>query len=368
MKIIFAIKNLYLSVGGAERVFCEVASNLVNRGHEIIILTFDPIGSSSFYHLDSKIRKIYLPVGDSSSPANLIDSFSRIKALRKVIKEEKPSAVVGFMHSIYILIAFALTGISIPVIASEHIVMDHYRRKPFQLALLYISSFLVEKYTILSSSIKKSYPFYIKRKMIIIPNPIKKFEIKNFSRNLKERKIILNVGRLEHQKDHLTLIKAFSKIATSFPEWDLIIIGEGSLKNEIRKEIDLLNLKKRIFLKDFTKKLETEYFQADVFVVSSLYESFGLVTAEAMSAGLPCIGFADCPGTNELIINEKTGLLVKNLGDRSSSLAKGLKRLLEDKAYRIRLGKKSKKLINAQYSKDEIMNSWEKLLYNAIRN
>jgi glycosyltransferase involved in cell wall biosynthesis len=84
--------------------------------------------------------------------------------------------------------------------------------------------------------------------MTIIPNPIKNFEIKKFSHNLKERKIILNVGRLEHQKDHLTLIKAFSKIATSFPEWDLIIIGEGSLKNEIRKEIDLLNLKKRIFL------------------------------------------------------------------------------------------------------------------------
>ena len=142
MKIIFAIKNLSSAVGGAERVFCEVTSGLVNRGHEIIVLTFDSIGSSSFYHLDSKIRKIELPIGDSSSPANFLESFSRLKSLRKVIKEEKPNAVVGFMHSIYIILAFALNGISIPVIASEHIVIDHYRRKPFQFALLCISSFL----------------------------------------------------------------------------------------------------------------------------------------------------------------------------------------------------------------------------------
>ena len=204
--------------------------------------------------------------------------------------------------------------------------------------------------------------------MNIIPNPIKDFEIKNSSKKVNKRKIILNIGRLEHQKDQLTLIKAFSKIESSFPDWDLIIIGDGSLKNEIRKEIDFLNLNKRIFLKGFTKKIDSEYIQADVFVVSSLYESFGLVTAEAMSSGLPCIGFADCPGTNELIINERTGLLVKSLGDRSSSLAEGLKRLLADTRYRIKLGKESKKFINTKFSKDEIINSWEKLLYNVIRN
>jgi len=367
MKIIFAIKNLSSAVGGAERVFCEVASNLVNRGHEIIVLTFDSIGSSSFYHLDSKIRKIDLSIGDSSSPANFLESFSRLKLLRKVIKEEKPNAVVGFMHSIYIILAFALNGISIPVIASEHIVIDHYRRKPFQFALLCISSFLIKKYTVLSYSIKERYPYFIQKKMNVIPNPIKDFKIKNSFKKVNKRKIILNIGRLEHQKDHLTLIKAFSKIESSFPDWDLIIIGDGSLKNEIRKEIDFLNLNKRIFLKGFTKKIDSEYIQADIFVVSSLYESFGLVTAEAMSFGIPCIGFADCPGTNELIINEKTGLLVDSTVGRSSSLAAGLARIISDKTFRINLGKAGKEFINSKFSDEEVANSWEDLLYNVIR-
>ena len=97
----------------------------------------------------------------------------------------------------------------------------------------------------------------------------------------------------------------------SFPDWDLRIVGEGSLKNELNKKIISLNLSDRVFITDFTKKIESEYIRADLFVVSSIYESFGLVTAEAMSFGLPCLGFDDCPGTNDLIIHKKTGILVK---------------------------------------------------------
>ena len=51
---IFRHKNLSSSVGGAERVLCEIASILVNRGHQITIITFDSIGSNSFYFLDPR--------------------------------------------------------------------------------------------------------------------------------------------------------------------------------------------------------------------------------------------------------------------------------------------------------------------------
>ena len=242
MKIFFAIKNLSSSVGGAERVLCQIASILVNRGHQITIITFDSIGSNSFYYLDSKIRRIDLSIGDSSSRARLFESFLRLRALKEVIIKEKPGVVIGFMHSIYILLAFALIGVSIPVIASEHIVVDHYRKKPFQFILL-----------IFSSSIKKRYPYLIQRKMTEIPNPIKDIQIKKIPEKSFKRKILLNIGRLEYQKDHLTLIKAFSMIADSFPQWDLKIVGDGSLRKKLKKEINDLKLNKRIFLKGFTK-------------------------------------------------------------------------------------------------------------------
>ena len=62
MKILFAIKNLSTAIGGAERVLCKVANLLNNRGHQITILTFDTKDSSSFYHLDCKIKKIDLSI------------------------------------------------------------------------------------------------------------------------------------------------------------------------------------------------------------------------------------------------------------------------------------------------------------------
>tara|TARA_B100000242_G_scaffold264097_1_gene211416 strand:+ start:223 stop:1329 length:1107 start_codon:yes stop_codon:yes gene_type:complete len=367
MKIIFTIKNLSSSIGGAEKVLCKIASILVKRGHKVAIITFDSVGSSSFYQLDSKIKRIDLAIGDSSSSANLFESCSRIIALREVIKREKPTVVIGFMHSIYILLAFALKGTAFPIVASEHIVIEYYKKRPFQFFLLIISSFFIKRYTVLSSSIKKKYPYCIKKKMTIIPNPIDEIKGEKLTKNECNRKILLNIGRLEHQKDHLTLIKAFSIVANSFPEWDLIIVGEGSLKKKIKKEILSLDLNNRIFLKDFTKKIESEYIKADVFVISSIFESFGLVTAEAMSYGIPCLGFADCPGTNELIIHGRTGLLVESARDRSTSLAYGLNRMLLDAKLRKKLGKAAKEFINNKFSDEQVGDYWEHLLYNVIR-
>ena len=103
-------------------------------------------------------------------------------------------------------------------------------------------------------------------------------------------------------------------------------------------------------------------------MISSVYESFGLVTAEAMSTGLPCIGFADCPGTNELIIHEKTGLLVDSIGGRSSSLASALTRIISDEKFRKILGKTGEKVIKTKFSDKDVADSWEHLLYNVIKN
>ena len=338
MKIFFAIKNLSSSVGGAERVLCEIASILVNRGHQITIITFDSKGSNSFYYLDSKIRRIDLSIGDSSSKAKLFESFFRLRALKKVIIKENPNVVVGFMHSIYILLAFALIGVSIPVVASEHIVVDHYRKKPFQFLLLIFSSILISQFTVLSSSIKKKYPYLIQRKMKVMHNPVKDIKIKKFPKKTFDRKILLNIGRLEHQKDHLTLIKAFSMIEGSFPQWDLIIVGDGSLRNKLKKEIKSLNLNKRIFLKGFTKNIDSEYAQADIFVISSYYESFGLVTAEAMSCGLPIL-YSSSGGIPELVDKESGwGIKVQENWKRTqipnkSDIVDGMREIITNKSH-----------------------------------
>ena len=367
MKIFFAIKNLNSNVGGAERVFCRIVSLLVKKGHNITVITFDIQGKSSFYKLDPQVKRIDLSIGNSSKKTNLVEFIKKIIVLRLLIAKGKPKIVVGFMSSMFIPLAISLIGINIPLIASEHIVMNHYKSRPLEFSLLILSSFFIKRYTVLSSAVKKDFPFFIKNKMNIITNPISRKNIKREKKLIKERRIILNIGRLDPQKDHQNLIKAFSLIYKSFPDWDLHIYGKGFLEKRIKDQIISLGLNNRIFLKGIVKDIDSKYRNADVFINASRYESFGLVTAEAMSHKIPCIGFFDCKGTNELILDNQTGLLVKPCSNRSTSLAKVLKRLLTDEKLRESLGAAGNIFINTNFSEKNIINKWEKLIYDIVK-
>ena len=367
VKIFFIIKNLSNAVGGAERVFCKISSLLDDKGHDITVITFDKDNNLNFYDIKKSIKRINLSIGNSSSKTNLSEYFRRIFALRNLLSITKPDLVIGFMHSAYIPISFALLGKSVPLIASEHTAINHYFKRPIQFLLLLISSFLINRFTVLSLFIKSKYPYIISRKMVVIPNPVMAVNSLNKNDNIPKRNIILSVGRLEEEKDHLTLIQSFAKIVKSHQDWDLHIIGEGKLKNKLHEKINSLGLIDRIYIKGFTKDIDSKYREAKIFALPSKYEAFGLVTAEAMSYGIPCIGFADCPGTNELIINDETGLLVKSSGNRSSSLAEGIERLISDEQYRICLGRAAREAIKKNFADEEVAEAWEHLLYNVVK-
>ena len=367
MKIIFVIKNLNSAVGGAERVFCKITSLLAKRGHDISVVTFDKKNNQFFYDIEPSIKCLNLSIGDSSSKTKLAEYFKRIFALRILFIREKPNIIVGFMHSSYIPIAFSLFGQSIPLIASEHTAINHYYKKPLQFFLLLISNLLISRFTVLSSSIKNRYPFLIKRKMTIVKNPILIPKINNFYKTKSLRKLLLSVGRLEASKDHLTLIEAFSLVAYENKDWDLCIIGEGKLRKDIDNKINDLGLNNRIFLKGFIKEINYEYQKADLFAIPSKYEAFGLVTAEAMAHCLPCIGFLECPGTNEIIIDEVTGLLVDGKNNRAFNLASGLNRLFKNPELRNIFGSNGRKIISKNFSERKITDRWETLLYNELK-
>ena len=111
---------------------------------------------------------------------------------------------------------------------------------------------------------------------------------------------------------------------------------------------------------DLTGGIESWSFddKSSIFVLSSRFEGFGLVLAEAMSCGLPCISF-DCPyGPRDIITNEEDGILVEN--GNIMALAKALKRLMADENLRQSMGEKA--IINvARYDSSSIMNRWEEL-------
>ena len=232
--------------GGAERVLSMISGEFVRRGHDVSLLTFDPPDGQSFYPLAPEIKRISLGIGDTKRNAKWGETLSRIRAMRKTIKSEKPDVVIAFMHSMFVPMAFALIGTGIPVIASEHIVPAHYKGRPLQYVLLLASSFFVQKITVLSEKIKQDYPAFMHKKMVAITNPVcvPDIPVERGAEN-KKRKIILTVGRLDPQKDQKTLIEAFAGIASECPDWDLRIVGDGDLRPALEKQIVDLGLENR---------------------------------------------------------------------------------------------------------------------------
>lgn len=362
MRIIFAIKRLESAAGGAERVFSTICSELVGRGHEVIAVTFDQPDMQPFYALDARVKRIDLGLGHSERPAGWLETVQRIFALRRAITAAKPDIAVGFMHSMFVPLAFALAGTGIPLVASEHIVPAHYRSRPLQFMALLLAVPFLDCVTVLSRSIQERYPAFIRHKMTAMPNPVMPVPDPVESPVVSAHDLILNVGRLDPQKDQATLVRAFASIAPDFPQWRLRIVGDGALKAHLLKLIDNLGMNGRIQMAGVIRDIHEEYRAAKVFVIPSRYESFGLVTAEAMAHGLPAIGFADCPGTNELIQNRVTGILVPPGQDRVAALARAIAELLSAPALRKSLGDAGKRAIDHAYASHYIGGLWEALL------
>ncbi len=141
-------------------------------------------------------------------------------------------------------------------------------------------------------------------------NRLKKEQINN---NLfKKKKYLLSIGRLSKQKNFLFLIKCFSLITKKYPEYDLVIIGEGELKNLIEKYINHLDLNQKITILPFQNNVFNYLKKSECFILSSLWEDPGFVIVEAASVNIPIIS-SNCPnGPVEFLSNGNGGYLFDN--------------------------------------------------------
>lgn len=362
MKILFAIKRMEGAAGGAERVLALISSRLAARGHDVAVLSFDPPGTESFYPLAPGIRRIFLPLGDPSRPSRMRDVARRIPALRRAVRAESPDLVIGFMHSMFVPMALALFGTGVPLIASEHIVPDHYRTRRAEFILLVLAAFIARRMTVISESVRALYPAFLRGRIVAIPNPV---EATDFSvSNREASRVFLSVGRLDPQKDQKILIDAFAVLAARYPDWTLRLVGEGPLRPDLEAQIAAAGLLGRIQLPGIVRDIAGEYARAAIFVLPSLYESFGLTSAEAMASGLPVIGFADCPGTNELVVDGETGILVRVR--TPEALAQAMESLTQDSALCRRYGQAGAQRLSA-FDPERITTIWETLAARTVK-
>jgi glycosyltransferase involved in cell wall biosynthesis len=121
--------------------------------------------------------------------------------------------------------------------------------------------------------------------------------------------VFLNVGRYTPQKSQHTLIEAMTQVVRELPDARLLIVGWGELEQDLRDAVHRRGLDENVSVTGRVASIHPYYKLADVFALSSVRESFGIVLLEAMAAGLPVVA-TDVQGIPEVVADRATGLLV----------------------------------------------------------
>jgi glycosyltransferase involved in cell wall biosynthesis len=188
----------------------------------------------------------------------------------------------------------------------------------------------------------------------VIPNPVRHIESGYETRE----KIILAVGRLVQEKGHDLLLEVFARIANEFPDWQLVILGDGPLRPQICAQIQRLGLSARINMQGTVRDVDTWFSRCGLYVHPSRSEGFPNALIEAMAAGVPVIGTNCNYGPGEIIEDGVNGLLVPS--ENEDALTHGLIRMLTDDALRKKLGQQAIS-VKERFDMASIMRRWEDL-------
>lgn len=173
--------------------------------------------------------------------------------------------------------------------------------------------------------------------------------------------IILGIGRLAEAKGFDDLIKAHKYLLNHYGPNKLIILGEGDQREYLESLIEELNVKDSVILEGFVDNPYKYLRSASVFVLSSIYEGFSVVIAEALSVGTPVVS-TDCPsGPSEILEGGKYGLLspVNDYKALAVNINETLKKDTEKhKNYRIKRA--------GEFSLQHIIPQFEELFYKII--
>ncbi|QQT27083.1 glycosyltransferase [Sphingobacterium spiritivorum] len=413
MKILF-IQHLHFlnGSGGTEKICSFLANGFAKQGHQVTIATNQDIIGKPVFEIDRNIEvvNIYNPRVIQKELKSLYNYKGRNPIIWLISKIKKKSAKIynnvlrkdlGGDAGIYkfnlskraelwnayinelspdVIVTMSISSllevtynnkINIPIVNSVNGRPDYDyrnifgRRSDFEMRLLEESFKNLSGIQVLFKSYCNFLPSTFKGKQYVIPNPVPQTAESDVVNHLKPKGKyrIIHIGRLDDDcKQQSIAIKIFNEIASVFPEWELEFWGIGHDHNMLKQMISSYNLNNRVFLKGFTDNPLEKIKEGDIFIFPSKYEGFGLALGEAMSAGLPCLGFQSCSGVNELIEHGVAGFLAKD----ESEMQKYLEELMQNRELRKEMGFQAH-LAMKRYSPHHVLDAWKNVISDIVR-
>jgi glycosyltransferase involved in cell wall biosynthesis len=318
--ILFIIDSL--GAGGAEKAVLTLTSTLVNLGHKVTIISIDNIiehdidfdvkihslnfkksrWEATYHKFGKKLNLLLKDLESNFGPFDLITSHlqkaHRLTALAKITNA-------------YYCIHNTLSQSSLSGRSGLRLFLK--RRK---LKLLFDGKDIIT----VSAGVQNDLIHNVRinpKSIRTIYNPLDFNNIKNLSmlpNPYENESYIIHAGRLESQKRHDILLKAYAK---SNIKEKLLLLGEGSLKESLEKLVSELGIDQKVIFAGFHKNPYPIIKHASAFVATSEYEGFFIALAEALVLGVPVIS-TNCPhGPSEILIGPLSDYLVP-VGDTES--------------------------------------------------
>jgi glycosyltransferase involved in cell wall biosynthesis len=373
MRILQITNSFYPVIGGQEKVVIETSKKLVEKGHEVTVLTSNYLIEGPYKNFEDLegIKIIRL------KNTLWLGGYGYVKDLKKWLMKNYGNFDIAHCHGYNRYMAeFSLKFLKkrIPLIFSPHGFI-HTKKNMF-FKKIHDKSFgrLIKKADMCTALTKLDYNFYNKlgvekNKILDLPNGI---DIEKFSKNDKnivsqfkkkfgiKKDFLLYVGRIHESKGLQYVVDAIKSL-----DIQLIIIGTDSgYKESLEKKIRMLNLQNKIkFIGPLEERyLISAYKSCKAFVLFSEWEGFGIVVIEAMAAGKPVI-VSNRGSLPHLVKDGKNGIVVKFKDVKD--LKDKIKFILENEKEAKKIAKKGKEF-SKDYSWKKIINKLEKI-YEKVR-
>ena len=296
--------------GGGEKWHFETSLHLHGLGHSVLVIA----------HLKSEL---YKKVSKTSIPCLAIHvgnlsflSFLKIEAVAKILRNNNVGTVIMNLSRDLKLAGLASKranlkriiyrrGSAIPIEDSwlnryyfNHVVTEVLANSQAtkSTVLAYNSNlFPADKIKVIYNGIEIDK--FLKRKV----TPV-------YQKQDADEIVLSNLGRLEFQKNQEFLIRLAAELKKRHLKFKILIGGEGSLRDDLQNLTEKLHVQEQVLFAGFIENAPDLIASSDIFVLSSLWEGFGYVLAEAALCKKPIVAF-DCSSNPEVIVNNSTGFL-----------------------------------------------------------
>ena len=364
------------ALGGTEKVYINMANEMVKRGHEVACFYFDKQQGKPIFPVDQRVylKNCYdlLNIKVNKFIAHLKACFVPIRKKRhdirnsvrdniilKNIRDFKPDVIIMYWPDEFIN---KLVKLEYPTILMLHnSIYSFAESNNFNLYLDGMNK---------CDCIQVLMPEYVgqlrslctNKNIVNIPNIVPQYA----SQSPLTSKKIIYVGRIGVQKRVHLVAQAFSLIEDKYKDWIVEMWGETHTEPHITRELQKIiiqnNLMGRVYMCGPSTDIPSKLQDASIILMPSAYEGFPLATTEAMSMGLPAVVCKDCPSHNTLVRNGENGYVCDPTPE---DIAKHLELLINSYELRCRLGNQAREDMK-QYRPDIVYGRWEELMAEVI--